>query len=69
MRLSARLKATEAKNAQVDIVPVLEFDKDDVDTLDFVAASANLRSIAFGIESKSKFEIKRKYQPSGSGLS
>ena len=39
--------------------PVLVFDKDDEDTLDFVAASANLRSIIFGIESKSKFDIKQ----------
>jgi ubiquitin-like 1-activating enzyme E1 B len=39
--------------------PVLEFDKDDVDTLDFVAAIANLRSYAFGIEARSKFDIKQ----------
>ncbi len=39
--------------------PVLVFDKDDEDALDFVAASANLRSIIFGIESKSKFDIKQ----------
>lgn len=38
---------------------MLTFDKDDEDTLDFVAASANLRSIVFGIESKSKFDIKQ----------
>ena len=38
---------------------VLTFDKDDDDTLDFVAASANLRSIVFGIEPRSKFDIKR----------
>ena len=38
---------------------VLEFDKDDEDILDFVAASANLRSIVFGIDCKSKFDIKR----------
>ena len=37
----------------------LTFDKDDEDTLDFVAATANLRSIIFGIETKSKFDIKR----------
>ena len=41
------------------MAPVLTFDKDDEDTLDFVAASANLRSIIFGIESKSKFDIKQ----------
>lgn len=39
--------------------PVITFDKDDDDTLDFVTASANLRSIVFGIETKSKFDIKQ----------
>src|SRR5271168_2307300 len=39
--------------------PVLTFDKDDIDTLDFVTASANLRSIIFGIETKSRFDIKQ----------
>ena len=38
---------------------VLAFDKDDDDALDFVAASANLRSTIFSIETKSKFDIKR----------
>ncbi|KAI4250680.1 MAG: hypothetical protein L6R42_008674, partial [Xanthoria sp. 1 TBL-2021] len=32
---------------------VLSFDKDDDDTLDFVASSANMRSIIFGIEPRS----------------
>jgi ubiquitin-like 1-activating enzyme E1 B len=41
----------------------LSFDKDDDDMLDFVAASANLRSSIFGIGAKSKFEIKRKLMP------
>ncbi|KAJ1857623.1 E1 ubiquitin-activating protein uba2 [Coemansia sp. RSA 1822] len=36
----------------------LVFDKDDDDTLHFVAATANLRSLAFGIEQKSIFAIK-----------
>ncbi len=40
--------------------PLLHFDKDDEDILDFVAASANLRSHVFGIETRSKFDIKRK---------
>jgi ubiquitin-like 1-activating enzyme E1 B len=40
---------------------ILSFDKDDDDTLDFVAAAANLRSLVFGIEIKSKFDIKRKW--------
>lgn len=34
------------------------FDKDDADTLDLVVSAANLRGIVFGIENKSKFEIK-----------
>jgi ubiquitin-like 1-activating enzyme E1 B len=39
--------------------PTIVFDKDDEDTLDFVAASANIRSIVFGIETKSRFDIKQ----------
>ncbi|KAF1830622.1 ubiquitin-activating enzyme E1 3 [Decorospora gaudefroyi] len=58
-RLSTRLEETRA-NAQVgNAVPILSFDKDDVDTLDFVVASANLRSHMFGIEMRSKFDIKQ----------
>jgi ubiquitin-like 1-activating enzyme E1 B len=38
---------------------IIVFDKDDEDTLDFVTASANLRSIVFGIETKSRFDIKQ----------
>mgnify|MGYP001809602881 CR=1 FL=1 len=34
------------------------FDKDDRETLDFVASAANLRAKVFGIELKSKFDIK-----------
>ncbi|EEH05567.1 ubiquitin-activating enzyme [Histoplasma capsulatum G186AR] len=57
-RLSRRLQELEA--AVTDgYKPVIAFDKDDVDTLDFVTASANLRSYIFGIEMKSKFEIKQ----------
>lgn len=37
----------------------ITFDKDDVDTLDFVAATANLRSVVFNIATKSKFDIKQ----------
>ncbi|GMG43595.1 unnamed protein product [Ambrosiozyma monospora] len=37
----------------------IEFDKDDEDTLDFIVAAANLRSYVFGIEIKSKFDIKQ----------
>jgi ubiquitin-like 1-activating enzyme E1 B len=39
--------------------PIITFDKDDEDTLDFVTASANLRSTVFGIESRSRFDIKQ----------
>jgi ubiquitin-like 1-activating enzyme E1 B len=42
-----------------DSEPIITFDKDDEDTLDFVSASANLRSIIFGIETKSRFDIKQ----------
>jgi len=38
---------------------LISFDKDDDDTLDFVAASANIRSALFGIERKSRFDIKQ----------
>ena len=41
------------------VEPVITFDKDDEDTLDFVTASANLRSIVFGIEPKTRFDIKQ----------
>lgn len=60
-RLSNRIEETRANAKTGNNAPILTFDKDDVDTLDFVAASANLRSIVFGIDSRSKFDIKRAY--------
>ncbi|KAL2011026.1 hypothetical protein VTN00DRAFT_3744 [Thermoascus crustaceus] len=57
-RLSKRLQTLQ-ETTKGDIRPILTFDKDDADTLDFVAASANLRSTIFGIEPKSKFDIKQ----------
>ncbi|CDZ97771.1 SMT3/SUMO-activating complex, catalytic component UBA2 [Phaffia rhodozyma] len=36
----------------------LTFDKDDQDTMDFVAATANLRATAYSIETLTKFKIK-----------
>jgi hypothetical protein len=36
----------------------ISFDKDDDDTLDFVTASSNLRSMAYGIEEKTRWEVK-----------
>lgn len=59
-RLSTRLQAEKSsKISNGDVEPILEFDKDDVDTLDFVTAAANLRSQTFDIEQKSKFDVKR----------
>lgn len=60
-RLSSRLEEMRARNDAGNAAPILSFDKDDVDTLDFVVASANLRSYIFGIEMRSKFDIKREY--------
>ncbi|KAH6620847.1 hypothetical protein B0J18DRAFT_209285 [Chaetomium sp. MPI-SDFR-AT-0129] len=54
-RLSTRV--LDLKQAGQDAI--ITFDKDDEDTLDFVAASANIRSALFGIDGKSKFEIKQ----------
>lgn len=59
-RLANRLadqRAEALKNGSSD--PVIEFDKDDDDTLDFVTAAANLWSAAFAIEPKSKFDTKQ----------
>ncbi|KAI9753996.1 MAG: E1 ubiquitin-activating protein uba2 [Lichina confinis] len=58
-RLGRRMQHLQARMTPGDPPPILTFDKDDVDTLDFVASSANLRSIVFGIEPKSKFDIKQ----------
>ncbi|KAH7096081.1 ubiquitin-activating enzyme E1 3 [Paraphoma chrysanthemicola] len=58
-RLSNRLDETRASAEVGNAAPILAFDKDDVDTLDFVVASANLRSHIFGIETRSKFDIKQ----------
>ncbi|KAL2044295.1 hypothetical protein N7G274_003000 [Stereocaulon virgatum] len=58
-RLSSRLQKAQAQDAEAAAPSVLTFDKDDDDTLDFVAACANLRSIIFGIERRSKFDIKQ----------
>jgi ubiquitin-like 1-activating enzyme E1 B len=59
VRLSKRLQEMQATSNGSGASPVITFNKDDDDTLDFVTASANLRSIVFGIETKSKFDIKQ----------
>lgn len=58
-RLSKRM--LKLKDAQADNgpEPIITFDKDDNDTLDFVTASANIRSAVFGIERRSRFDIKQ----------
>ncbi|KAI9744895.1 MAG: E1 ubiquitin-activating protein uba2 [Claussenomyces sp. TS43310] len=59
-RLSQRMEDMHATaNGSGAASPNITFDKDDEDTLDFVTASANLRSIVFGIETKSRFDIKQ----------
>ena len=59
-RLSTRLAEEKAQAEKNDgPEPVIEFDKDDDDTLDFVTAAANLWSAAFAIEPKSKFDTKQ----------
>ena len=56
-RLSQRM--LELRKAQSDgPEPQISFDKDDEDTLDFVAASANIRASIFGIDCLSRFDIK-----------
>ncbi|PHH76288.1 hypothetical protein CDD80_1669 [Ophiocordyceps camponoti-rufipedis] len=58
-RLSKRmLHLTKSKEPSAP-EPAISFDKDDQDTLDFVASSANIRSTVFGIDRKSRFEIKQ----------
>jgi ubiquitin-like 1-activating enzyme E1 B len=60
-RLSKRLKELQAKKSSEDPEPILTFDKDDEDTLDFVTATANLRADSFHIGRTSKFDTKRKF--------
>ncbi|KLU81022.1 SUMO-activating enzyme subunit uba-2 [Magnaporthiopsis poae ATCC 64411] len=58
-RLSKRVVDQKAAESPSGPKPTIEFDKDDEDTLDFVTASANIRSAVFGIEPKSRFDIKQ----------
>jgi ubiquitin-like 1-activating enzyme E1 B len=51
---SSRRLATRLRSGEIAI----SFDKDDADTLDFVTAASNLRSHAYGIPLKTKWEIK-----------
>lgn len=58
-RLSKRMEQLKKDHDPSKPDPEISFDKDDEDTLDFVAASANIRSTVFGIERKSRFDIKQ----------
>ncbi|TDZ67313.1 Ubiquitin-activating enzyme E1-like [Colletotrichum trifolii] len=59
-RLSKRMQELrKAHQEGAGAEPLITFDKDDEDTLDFVTASANIRSAIFGIERRSRFDIKQ----------
>ncbi|KAH6645921.1 ThiF family protein [Truncatella angustata] len=60
-RLSKRIAEmkTVQENGQTTEPPTIAFDKDDPDTLDFVAAAANIRAHIFGIDLKTRFDIKQ----------
>lgn len=54
------IKATQALQKRIrEGATLISFDKDDEDTLNFVAATANLRSHVFHIPNKTKFDIKQ----------
>ncbi|KAF9165837.1 E1 ubiquitin-activating protein uba2 [Actinomortierella ambigua] len=52
--LTTRLQQMRESDPSVSI----QFDKDDPDSLDFVTATSNLRAHIFGIEEKSRFQVK-----------
>lgn len=58
-RLSKRVLEMKSSGCASAEDTIITFDKDDEDTLDFVAASANIRSTLFSIDRKSKFDIKQ----------
>ncbi|KAF9394541.1 E1 ubiquitin-activating protein uba2 [Podila verticillata] len=53
-KLSARLHNMRESDPEAS----LQFDKDDGETLDFVTAASNLRAHIYGIEEKSRFQVK-----------
>lgn len=58
-RLSKRMLELNKAYDGSGPAPMIEFDKDDDDTLDFVASSANIRSTVFEIDRKSRFDMKQ----------
>ncbi|KAH0599562.1 hypothetical protein MHUMG1_02350 [Metarhizium humberi] len=57
-RLSKRMLDLKKNKDISGPEPTISFDKDDIDALDFVASCANIRSTIFGIDRKSRFDIK-----------
>ncbi|KAK8920401.1 Ubiquitin-activating enzyme E1-like [Metarhizium anisopliae] len=57
-RLSKRMLDLKKNKDLSGPEPTICFDKDDIDALDFVASCANIRSTIFGIDRKSRFDIK-----------
>ncbi|EFY90390.1 E1 ubiquitin-activating protein uba2 [Metarhizium acridum] len=57
-RLSKRMLDLKKNKDPSGPEPTISFDKDDIDALDFVASCANIRSTIFGIDRKSRFDIK-----------
>ncbi|ORZ10296.1 hypothetical protein BCR41DRAFT_378361 [Lobosporangium transversale] len=53
-KLTARLKEMRATDPEASV----HFDKDDPEALDFVTATSNLRAHVYGIEEKSRFQVK-----------
>ncbi|KAG0089958.1 E1 ubiquitin-activating protein uba2 [Podila epicladia] len=53
-KLSERLQGMKESDPEAS----LQFDKDDGETLDFVTAASNLRAHIYGIEEKSRFQVK-----------
>ncbi|KAG9257733.1 uncharacterized protein F5Z01DRAFT_646892 [Emericellopsis atlantica] len=58
-RLSKRLLAMKKVKTPDGPDPVITFDKDDPDTLDFVTTTSNIRSTIFGIDKESRFDVKK----------
>ncbi|PRT54969.1 Ubiquitin-activating enzyme E1-like [Wickerhamiella sorbophila] len=56
--LSVLADSVERLVSRLEAEKEISFDKDDEDTLDFVAAASNLRSSIFGLGLKSKFAVK-----------
>lgn len=54
LKLTSRLTTMRETDAEASV----QFDKDDSETLDFVTATANLRAHVYGIEEKSRFQVK-----------